>query len=117
MQDCFREHPDVYGSELDEEEVEEELQSEGQGGAVGLVARNSDPNATTRSDAPSSTTLLASNPSSPADAPAAGEETATERAKRAKREIAEAHGGEAQSESEELVPKAWHDGTGLNEGK
>ncbi|KAL3423944.1 mitochondrial intermembrane space import and assembly protein 40 [Phlyctema vagabunda] len=27
MQDCFREHPEVYGSELEEDEVEEELQA------------------------------------------------------------------------------------------
>lgn len=25
MQDCFRQHPDIYGSEADDEEVESEL--------------------------------------------------------------------------------------------
>ena len=28
MQDCFRQHPDIYGTELDEEEVDEQLKEQ-----------------------------------------------------------------------------------------
>lgn len=28
MQDCFRQHPDIYGSEIDEDELDEQLEEQ-----------------------------------------------------------------------------------------
>ncbi|KAK6439651.1 hypothetical protein LTR95_004145 [Oleoguttula sp. CCFEE 5521] len=81
MQDCFRLHPEVYGSELEEEEVDGELERQA-GGAEGAVGGEAEQPVRKTADEKAQT-------------PAVQEMTRSEPV----------------SESEELVPKAWHDGT------
>lgn len=100
MQNCFREHPEIYGSELDEDETEEALNE----GAVPVSAETDQP------EASSPPTLGENNPkgekvagkNSPEEAKAK-----TERATAARDQVKSDHG--AQSESDAMVPKAWHD--------
>nr|OQO26160.1 hypothetical protein B0A51_03879 [Rachicladosporium sp. CCFEE 5018] len=81
MQDCFRLHPEVYGSELEEEEVDGELERQA-GSAVGTVGGEVE------------------QPVRKVEAERAQTPAVKEPLK-----------SEPVSESEELVPKAWHDGT------
>jgi len=105
MQDCFRENPDVYGSELeDDEEGQDEERS-----------TNAAP---AELDMP--TTSIPPPPSQPpdSDAPGSGDDDVakTSGTKAATKQVREQH--DAQSETEELMPKAWHDGTtSSNESK
>ncbi|KAI9879846.1 MAG: Oxidoreductase [Pleopsidium flavum] len=93
MQDCFREHPDVYGSELDDDEEEQDEE---------LIA-NAVP---TESDgAPTSIPPPSSQPSD-SKAPASRDDDV---AKAAPKQVRKQRN--PQSETDDLVPKAWHDGT------
>lgn len=84
MQDCFRLHPDVYGSELDDDDEDE-------GAPVPAEASESPP-AAADIDA-------ASNP-----------DEKRSRAKEVKTQMrASADSQGEQPESDELLPKAWHD--------
>lgn len=96
MQDCFRQHPDVYGAELEDSDnsPDEDLdqpQSEAPENpeTTPALPSTSQPNSV-------------SNPT-PTDDPTAQ----TARAKAATAQVSRDHG--AQSESDELVPKAAHD--------
>ena len=116
MQDCFREHPDIYGGELEEEE------EEGEGGEGPGMGRMS---ATTEADGaahleyeggvlPAAATSAVPTP----EHEVRGEErngNDTERAKKATEQVRREH-GEGLSETEEVVPKAALDATGKNEG-
>ena len=113
MQDCFRQHPDIYGSELDDAEDEGDAPpiddaaspSPSPSPAPPLdPAEGSTPAAAT-SATPQSQPLASS--SSP-DPPASSD---TERARAAKKQVERDHGGAA-DESSEMVPKAAHDATG-----
>lgn len=107
MQNCFREHPDVYGGELDdEEEGAEGTKVEQEEGRPVSVA--SDP-------APQSARVEAETASS--SAPASGvDPAAKEGEKRRVKEATEQVRGEgAMDESDDMVPKAWHDTTNANE--
>jgi hypothetical protein len=93
MQDCFRLHPDVYGSELEEEEVDEQLQEQIASGG-------------------------ASDDHKPLPAedytadPAAASLNASEKraeANEIRAQVQDAH--EQAQKEEELVPKAWHNTT------
>jgi intermembrane space import and assembly protein 40 len=104
MQDCFREHPDIYGAELeDDEEGVEAPAQEGQ---------------------------AISSPEHPAGSPHDGGEKVskpygrdsdevvagkTERASRAAEQVK--RDSEPVSESETMVPKAWHSGVDANTEK
>lgn len=130
MQNCFREHPDIYGAELDDEETEAQLVADSQAGSADAQPSSSTPSpalapesgagespATGSSDMPS-----LANVSSPhghgekvaetkphfqpdSDAAVAGKR---ERAQAATAQVARDHG--PVSESEKAVPKSWHDG-------
>jgi hypothetical protein len=92
MQDCFRQHPDVYGSELEEDEVDEQLQEHIASGAA------SDDNSNKPLPAEDYTTD-----------PAAASLNASE--KHAEAKVIRAHVEDAHEQAqkeEELVPKAWH---------
>lgn len=109
MQDCFRQHPEMYGAELedDEEEVEEELRAREASPAPGDEPPQSAPKA---------------SPEPPKEAPAP---VSAPSAKEQKKAIPEIHGdtaeetvGEPQKsreksgdEDSQLVPKAAHDAT------
>ncbi|KAA6407316.1 MAG: hypothetical protein FRX48_08864 [Lasallia pustulata] len=135
MQDCFRDHPDLYGGELEDDDPE--AQEEDAGAATPSVAP-SEPSQTIQpspSPAPGSgagqtpTTPLAKPTSSAsisssapppshasAEHPSPEEEKGrTERAKAATRQVKEEH--EPQSESDGMVPKAMFDATASNVGK
>ena len=97
MQTCFRQHPEIYGAELEEEDDDAPLDA---------------------TDAPTPATAATSPASQPA--PPAPETDAattdTERAQAAKRQVESEH-GEPTSESDVLVPKAAHDAAGAGGGK
>ncbi len=101
MQDCFREHPDVYGSEMEDDEEDHQDEST---------------DATSASGASSTSTPASQSPVAEAN-PSGNEEVAkTTRPKAAGKQVHEQH--EPESETEGLVPKAWHDGnTPSTEGK
>lgn len=93
MQDCFRAHPEVYGSELDDEDD----------GAA--------PAADTDAGAPS-----AESPNSDDQVPATQRDAASDsgdkqsRANEAKSQMNESTGAHPeQAESDQLLPKAWYD--------
>ncbi|KAL8931191.1 MAG: hypothetical protein Q9216_007260, partial [Gyalolechia sp. 2 TL-2023] len=82
MQNCFREYPDVYGGELDDEDMEEAEQQQ----------QAADDGARMRASAVEDDQ---------------SEEAKTNRAKEAKGQVERNHA--LQSEADELVPKASHD--------
>lgn len=94
MQDCFRAHPDVYGSELEDDDAAEQPQLQEDVPSSGEVATASQIDA-------------ASQPNDKRS-----------RAKQAKAEVASATAREGeQAESDDLIPKAWHDTDEKNEGQ
>ena len=100
MQDCFRQHPEMYGSELqdDEEEVEEEL-----------LAREVAPSPDD-SKAPSTESAEAPTPSQKVTS----EAVETKPIEQPHRESSSTTGDKIQlggDEGEELLPKAAHDET------
>lgn len=92
MQDCFRQHPDVYGSELEDDETEA-------GGEPG-----NDAPAGSAEDAPSASVSAAERDvsSNPEEKQARAEDV------RSEVKATDGHTGE-QPESDELLPKAMHD--------
>jgi intermembrane space import and assembly protein 40 len=90
MQNCFREHPDIYGAELDDDEVAEVQAEEDR--AQASIAQSKEAQATGSSAA----VAQASRPDGPGQV-----EKPSSQDKRS---------AEHQSETSELVPKAWHDG-------
>ena len=114
MQNCFREHPDIYGSELEDDNAPPEegapspspapLPGSGDGSIPAAAT-----SATSESQQPPS--------SSPPDASSSAAGTSdTERARAAKQQVESDH-GEPLSESNELVPRAAHDATGADTEK
>ncbi|KAL9017216.1 MAG: hypothetical protein Q9185_005455 [Variospora sp. 1 TL-2023] len=121
MQGCFREHPDIYGGELEEDEVEDETKEQ-QADKEGVPER---PSVAKGAEIPSlnasetdSTQAVAEPPAQATGASIVGvesEEAKTARAKEAKIRVEKEHA--PLSESDELVPKAAHDARSMNEGK
>ncbi|KAL9012714.1 MAG: hypothetical protein Q9173_002543 [Seirophora scorigena] len=121
MQGCFREHPDLYGGELDEDEVENEIkeqQEQREGEPERLSVAEGAEKA--RSGA-TKTRPIQTAPEPPAQATDTNgkgeqsEEAKTARAKEAKTLVERDHA--PLSESDELVPKAAHDARNMNDGK
>ncbi|KAL9134063.1 MAG: hypothetical protein Q9175_004763 [Cornicularia normoerica] len=113
MQDCFREHPDIYGSELEEDDAppDEEAQS------PSLTLSPDSGDGSIPAAATSAISESHSPPSSTPDPSALGDSTSdTERAHAAKQQVESDH-GEPMSESDEMVPKATHDATAANAGE
>ena len=112
MQECFRAHPDIYGSELDDDDED----------APGLEGVET-PGAPGANPAEASHGLTASRDTKPdASHDARGgnardeeEKGREERAKDASKQVKDTY--EPQSESDSLVPKAAHDATTSSEGK
>lgn len=92
MQDCFREHPEIYGSELDEEEVDAQIDAEGKEAST-LVSEQ---------PAPAAAIANASN------ATPSNEPEHRQRVRAAKDQVSQSTG--PQDEVDQVVPKAWHDG-------
>ena len=109
MQDCFREHPEIYGKELEEDE---EPGDAPEGEQVALSTAPTSSNSSASSETPSQLPEAGMTASSTSSA----EEDATKRAQEAKAQVESAH-PEPRSESDELVPKAAHDATDAIVGK
>lgn len=99
MQDCFREHPEMYGSELegDEEEVEEELRSRDSIKESGEAPAKSTAQNTSNAETGSAT--AASTPKPAEEAHRDSRSTTAEKAQT------------LGDEGGELVPRAAHDAT------
>ncbi|KAL9632691.1 MAG: hypothetical protein Q9164_005158 [Protoblastenia rupestris] len=122
MQTCFRDHPDIYGGEIEGDDEEEEAGPErAQGDAGGEAAPPAtaamsvaSPQGSAGAASPAGKEMnvpstnsgsSASAATSPASIPS---NDATVRAKAAADQVQENH-GEPTSESDEMVPKASHD--------
>ena len=133
MQDCFREHPDIYGDEMEAEErdVEEELRGRGKEGVAlarggeGHVAGGEEKGAVIGEEGAEGglvgksasgheegkeqgfhTSPVGGETKGETKSPGGG--SATQRAQAAKEQVSRDH-GEPSSESEAAVPKASHD--------
>lgn len=100
MQDCFREHPDVYGAELEDDEAPEDAPAAPEGGAVPIAATSATPES-------QSLPPIDGRSSQP---PIAKETQSVQ----ATRDHAGNRQPEPSSESDELVPKAAFDATKAN---
>jgi intermembrane space import and assembly protein 40 len=100
MQDCFREHPEIYGAELedDEQEAPQQLEGEQEGQAIASPAQ--------AAGSPHEGGEKVSKPygQDSAENVAAKTERASQAKEQVKRDSAPV------SESESMVPKAWHSG-------
>ncbi|RMY30033.1 hypothetical protein D0865_15356 [Hortaea werneckii] len=103
MQNCFKEHPDVYGSELDPDA--ELPEGEEVPGEQPAPAASPEPSAV-----PSPSQAATSTPHSGGEKVADSEASAAEKRERAIAAAAQVKENHSElSESEEVVPKAWHD--------
>ena len=108
MQDCFRQHPDIYGSELDDADDEDDLMPIDDAASPSPSTSPLDPaEGSIPAAATSATPQSQALPSSPD--PLASSDT--ERARAAKKQVERDH-GDAADKSHEMVPKAAHDATG-----
>ena len=127
MQDCFREYPDVYGGELADDDVAEEVErqekerEEGAEPATRGLARTSTADTNTSGNGPEENAKPAITTAPPAPINPSTEDTSpqakTSRAKEATAQVRRDHDHEPLSETDELVPKAAHDATTAHEGK
>ncbi|KAL9070059.1 MAG: hypothetical protein Q9161_005115 [Pseudevernia consocians] len=116
MQSCFREHPDIYGSELEEDDDDDAPAEEG-APAPSPAAPPDSGDGSIPAAATSATPESQAQPvSSPNPSASDAGTSDTERAQAAKQQVERDH-GEPASESDEMVPKAAHDATGANAEK
>jgi len=107
MQDCFRDHPDIYGAELDDVDADEMPPAEGE--AVPATPR--DAAAASPHEGGEKVSKGYGNTGPEAQA-------RTERAVAAGEQVKQDHGiQESMNESEAAVPKNWHDTTDANTAK
>jgi intermembrane space import and assembly protein 40 len=102
MQDCFREHPDIYGAELEDDEEAPSEGLEAPAAAEGQAISSPEHAAGSPHDGGEKVSKPYGQDS---DAVVAGK---TERAEKAAQQVKKDHG--PTSESETMVPKAWHSG-------
>jgi len=115
MQTCFRDHPDIYGGELDDddEEVNEDLplppvevEPAPADAASNASSRSQSPSQPESAYRPSSDAGPSAPPAQPTSPPTPSfNDDAKERAQVAERKVTQ-EGGEPTNESDELVPKA-----------
>ena len=101
MQTCFRDHPDIYGAELESDDDEE--------GEIEAV-EGREPDAVPE-HAAARTTSASPSADSPAPSSSPEPSTAKDRADAATEQVRTDF--EAGGESDDLVPKAAHDATGV----
>lgn len=106
MQNCFREHPDVYGGELDDESDEGAAVEQEEGRPVSV---SSDP-APQAARVQAESSQQGSSPAGGADA--ASKEQERERVRAATEQVRRES---PLDESDQAVPKAWHDTRSANE--
>ena len=107
MQGCFKEHPDHYGDEFgdDDDELDEAIE--------GSEAQNTPAIAKTESPSPAPVQQTSSEASTDSSSDTHADSSSAKRVKAATDQVASQH-PEPQSETDELVPKAWHDTTEKN---
>ena len=122
MQDCFRQHPEIYGGELEDDEVEQEVrEQESQKEGIEMPVHQSQAivspsgSATTAITAAPKSLSADGGPSRSGEHEDQSQEAKTERAKEAKAQVQKEH--PPLDESDALVPKASHDATVANDGK
>ena len=116
MQDCFRGHADIYGSELEGDDDDDAPLDESAPAPVTSPAAPIDSvDGSLPAAATSATPEPQSLPSSSSPDTLAGTSD-TERARAATQQV-ERDYGDVTSEGEELVPKAAHDAVGATAGK
>ena len=111
MQNCFREHPDIYGAELDDD-VEAEAREQDEAGRSGQSELSEQTEQPKQSQAPKQPKA---NPNAEKVADRGADHPEAIQAKRdrsdaATEQVKRDHG--IMSESESLVPKAAHDASG-----
>lgn len=127
MQDCFRAHPEMYGSELedDEDEVEEELASRSQKESASSSPENGHASAPSPETTPSKTSKPAAEASEPEASAKAPKSTASFKSHEATPGLAEDREAKKDSAAHELstydegevLPKIVYDATASNQGK
>lgn len=120
MQDCFREYPEVYGGELEEEEVEKEalaqpeVSKDAEGLEMPMHQIQAEPSAAMTTAAPQKRSAEGSQVRA-RDQEDQSQQAKRKRAKEATAQVQKEHS--PLDESDRLVPKAAHDATTANEGK
>jgi len=105
MQNCFREYPEIYGAELQEED--EDALGEDSEGLAPVEATNA-----TASETSSSTESTSEKPEKVADSASSTSPEKHERQERAKaatEQVNRDHEPEPVSEAADAIPKEWHD--------
>lgn len=97
MQDCFRLHPEIYGSELDEEEVDEQLTEQ-------IAQRDQQDQAAAQESEPQQQ----QQPVYTNDPASASLNQAEKHAEVEEIHKANENSQKAAQEEENLVPRAWH---------
>jgi len=107
MQDCFRQHPDVYGSELEEDEVDEQLTEQ-------IAQRDKQDQAAAAADAATAAASGDKQQQSESeqiyqnDPASATLNEAEKSAEAAEIKKVNEHTQKAAEQEENLVPKGWH---------
>lgn len=122
MQDCFRQYPEIYGGELEDDEVEKEIQEQ-EGEKQGLEMPIHQSQASASPGGSSADAVTAQPNNLPVDEGHSrireqedqSQEAKTKRTKEAKAQVQKEH--PPLDESDALVPKASHDATVANDGK
>ncbi|KAL8656074.1 MAG: hypothetical protein Q9226_002794 [Calogaya cf. arnoldii] len=119
MQNCFRDYPDIYGGELEEDEVEKEIEGqEGKKEGLEMAVHQSQaaagPGAGTTNAIPKDS-LADEGHLKARESEDQSEEAKRKRAKEATAQVQKEH--PPLDESDQLVPKASHDATTANDGK
>jgi intermembrane space import and assembly protein 40 len=107
MQDCFRQHPDIYGAELEDDEADYEGEEGASGAQVGSPEAAAAPAASASAPSPQPTPVAEK-----AIAPVAKREDPAPKSKTSKAEAATEQVKKDHtplSESSELFPRAAHD--------
>ncbi|KAF2262180.1 hypothetical protein CC78DRAFT_618800 [Lojkania enalia] len=106
MQNCFRQHPEVYGAELESDEEDDEIVDQSEPGYA---------DATPPGDPPTSIEGPSTEKVSQKATPASEKGAARVRAKAATEQVKQEH--EPLSESDSVIPKAAHDERQANEDR
>ncbi|KAM0709053.1 hypothetical protein Q7P35_003089 [Cladosporium inversicolor] len=98
MQDCFREHPEIYGSELEDDEEQAPLEGASEGQAIASPAQAA---GSPHEGGEKASTPYGQDSQEVVDGKTERAAKAAEQVKRDSKPV---------SESESMVPKAWHSG-------
>lgn len=105
MQDCFRLHPDVYGSELQEDEVDEQLTEQ-------IAQRDREEQARKGEQQQQQPQAAEEEPAKIQDPAVSSLNDTEKRAETQEIRKVNEHHTQASQQEEELVPRAWHESSG-----